>query len=238
MVKDQIFIGTIFAAGILSFFAPCVVPLLPVYFSMFLGDQKNKTADKYIVKLGLLEINLLVVAKTVVFVTGISTSFLILGFGAGSLGTIINSKLFILACGLIVIVLGIHQTGLIHFNFLYREKRLNLGSRKSVLGTYLLGFSFSFGWTPCIGPILAAVLGISATRGQAFYGLWLMFIYSLGLMLPFLVVAVFSNILLSRIKIINRHLNKIKIVGGVVIIFMGLLLMNNNINFVTKLFGK
>jgi cytochrome c-type biogenesis protein len=238
MVKDQIFISTIFVAGILSFFAPCVVPLLPVYFSMFLGDQKSKIEDKYIIKLGLFEINLIIVAKTIVFVTGISTSFLILGFGAGSLGTIINSKVFIWICGLIVIILGIHQTGLLHFNLLYREKKLNISSKKSVLGTYLLGFSFSFGWTPCIGPLLAAVLGISVTRGQAFYGLWLMFIYSLGLMLPFLIVSVFSSVLLNRIRVLNKHLEKIKIAGGIVIIFMGLLLMNNNVNFVTKLFIK
>jgi cytochrome c-type biogenesis protein len=238
MVKDEIFVGTIFTAGVLSFFAPCVIPLLPVYFSMFLGDQDNKAQDKYIVKIGLLEINLIIVAKTIVFVIGISTSFLILGFGAGTLGAVINSKVFITICGLIVIVLGIHQTGLLHFKLLYREKRLNLGNKKSVFGTFLLGFSFSFGWTPCIGPMLAAVIGISATRGQAFYGLWLMFIYSLGLMLPFLIVSVFSSFLLKRIKILNKHLVKIKIAGGVIIIFMGLLLMNNNINLVTRLIWK
>ena len=115
---------------------------------------------------------------------------------------------------------------------------MNLSSKKSILGTFLLGFSFSFGWTPCIGPILATVLGISATSGQAFYGLWLMFIYSLGLMLPFLIIAIFSNTLLLRVKGLNKYLEKIKIVGGVIIILMGILLMNNNINVVAKLFGK
>ena len=236
MVGNEIFMSTVFVAGIFSFFSPCLVPLLPVYISIFAGDKKAIDHDKYIRKLGALNINLIVIAKTLVFVAGISTSFIILGFGAGSLGTIINSKGFITLCGLIVIVLGIHQTGLIHFNFLEREKRLVLKSDNGILGIYLLGFSFSFGWTPCIGPILAAVLGISASGGQAFYGVWLMFIYSLGLMIPFLIIAIFSDVLLRHVKKLNKHLGKIKIAGGIIIIIMGILLMNNSLNVITRLF--
>ncbi|MGH4050318.1 MAG: cytochrome c biogenesis protein CcdA [Clostridium sp.] len=177
MLTNQIFMSTVFVAGIFSFFSPCLVPLLPVYISIFAEDQKNINHDKYIKKLGRLNINLRVIAKTLVFVGGISTSFIILGFGAGSLGNLINSKLFITFCGLIVILLGIHQTGLVHLKSLDRERRLILKSDNGILGIFLLGFSFSFGWTPCIGPILATVLGISATGGQALYGVWLMIIY-------------------------------------------------------------
>ena len=231
MVSDQIFISTVFFAGILSFFSPCIVPLLPVYISIFAGDQN----DNPTLKLGKLRIDLKVIAKTLVFVGGISISFIILGFGAGALGTIINSKTFITVCGLIVVILGIHQTGLLHFTILDRDKRLRVKNTNGVLGTFLLGFSFSFGWSPCIGPLLGAVLGISATKGQALYGGWLMFIYSLGLMLPFLVIAIFSDILLRKVKNLNRHLEKIKIVGGVIIILMGLLLMNNSLNVITRL---
>jgi len=231
MVSDQIFISTVFFAGILSFFSPCIVPLLPVYISIFAGDQN----DNPTLELGKLRIDLKIIAKTLVFVGGISISFIILGFGAGALGTIINSKTFITVCGLIVVILGIHQTGLLHFTILDRDKRLRVKNTNGVLGTFLLGFSFSFGWSPCIGPLLGAVLGISATKGQALYGGWLMFIYSLGLMLPFLVIAIFSDILLRKVKNLNRHLEKIKIVGGVIIILMGLLLMNNSLNVITRL---
>ena len=236
MVSNEIFMSTVFVAGIFSFFSPCLVPLLPVYISIFAGDQDNKSSEKYIVKLGVLNINLIVIAKTLVFVAGISTSFIILGFGAGSLGTIINSKGFITLCGLIVIVLGIHQTGLIHFKSLDRERRVILKSSNGILGIFLLGFSFSFGWTPCIGPILAAVLGISASGGQALYGVWLMIIYSLGLMIPFLIIAIFSDGLLRHVKKLNVHLEKIKIAGGIIIILMGILLMNNSLNVITRLF--
>ena len=234
MISDQIFISTVFVAGILSFFAPCIVPLLPVYISIFAGEQK----DKHIIRLGILKIDLIVIAKTLVFVGGISVSFILLGFGAGALGTIINSKVFMAACGLVVVILGIHQTGLIHFIVLERDKRFRVKNTNGVIGTFLLGFSFSFGWSPCIGPLLAAVLGISATKGQAFYGAWLMFVYALGLMIPFLVIAVFSDILLRHVKKLNRHLGKIKIVGGIIIIFMGLLLMNNSLNVITRMIGK
>ncbi|MBU3160824.1 cytochrome c biogenesis CcdA family protein [Clostridium frigoris] len=236
MLTNQIFMSTVFVAGIFSFFSPCLVPLLPVYISIFAGNQNNKNKDKYIKKLGRLSINLIVIAKTLVFVFGISTSFIILGFGAGSLGTLINSKLFITFCGVVVIILGIHQTGLVHLKGLDRERRLILKSDNGILGIFLLGFSFSFGWTPCIGPILAAVLGISATGGQALYGVWLMIIYSLGLMIPFLVIAIFSDVLLRHVKKLNKHLEKIKIVGGIIIILMGILLMNNSLNLITKLF--
>ncbi|MBC8060838.1 MAG: sulfite exporter TauE/SafE family protein [Clostridiaceae bacterium] len=234
MVSDQVFISTVFLAGILSFFAPCIVPLLPVYISIFAGEQ----SEKHNLKLGKLKINLLIVAKTLVFVGGISISFILLGFGAGSLGTIINSKTFLTVCGFIVVILGIHQTGLIHFTILDRDKRIRVKNTNGVLGTFLLGFSFSFGWSPCIGPLLGAVLGISATKGQALYGGWLMFIYSLGLMIPFLVVAIFSDLLLRQVKKLNRHLEKIKIAGGIIIILMGLLLMNNSLNIITRIIER
>ncbi|MGH4137392.1 cytochrome c biogenesis CcdA family protein [Clostridium sp.] len=236
MVGNEIFMSTVFVAGIFSFFSPCLVPLLPVYISIFAGNQDNENHEKYMKKLGVLNINLLVIAKTLVFVAGISTSFIILGFGAGSLGTLINSSVFITLCGVVVIVLGIHQTGLIHFKLLDREKRVVIKSNNGIFGIFLLGFSFSFGWTPCIGPILAAVLGISASGGQALYGVWLMIIYSLGLMIPFLIIAIFSDGLLRHVKKLNKHLGKIKVAGGIIIILMGILLMNNSLNVLTRFF--
>ena len=236
MISNEIFISTVFVAGLLSFFSPCLVPLIPVYLSMFAGGQQGIDNEKYIVKIRNVAFNLMVIAKTVVFVIGISTSFIILGFGAGAFGSAINSKWFITLCGIIVIALGVHQTGLVHIGFLEREKRLIVHSSNGILETFLLGFSLSFGWTPCIGPILATILGFSATGGQAIYGAWLMFVYSLGLMIPFLILAIFSDLLLRRIKALNNYLGKIKVVGGIIIIIMGVLLMENNLNLITELF--
>lgn len=234
---DQIFISTVFIAGILSFFSPCILPILPVYISYFGEEIGNKEAKG--LRRGKLTINLRVVLRTLIFVGGISTSFVILGFGAGALGAVLQNKWFFILCGLVIIILGLHQTGLFHFNALEREKKLDISrSKKSdLLGTFLLGFTFSFGWTPCIGPVLGAVLGISASGGQALYGGWLMFIYALGLMIPFLVISIFSDLLLRHVKKLNKYMGKIKVVGGIIIVLMGLLLMTNNLNVLVTMFS-
>lgn len=233
MVSNQVFMSTVFIAGLLSFFAPCIVPLLPVYvshLSVNLAGGESKTF-----KILGLTLHPMLIFKTFIFVSGISTTFIILGFGAGALGSVINTTWFIRICGVIVIILGIHQTGLIHLKFLEREKRIELkrSKRQDMLGTYLLGLTFSFGWTPCIGPVLGAVLGLSASEGHAIYGAWLMFIYALGLMIPFMIMAVFSDIVLSKIKNLRKHMGKIKIAGGVIIILMGILLMTDQLNTFT-----
>ncbi len=185
-----------------------------------------------------MKVNPKIILRTFLFVLGLATSFVILGFGAGAFGAFIYSKAFITALGIVVILLGIHQTGLIHVKFLEREKKLQIkrSKRNDLLGTYLLGFAFSFGWTPCIGPVLGAVLGISASEGQGVYGAWLMFIYSLGMMIPFLIISIFSDSLLRHVKKLNKYMPVIRIVGGIIIIIMGILLMTENLNVITTLF--
>lgn len=229
MMGDTIYISTVFVAGLLSFFSPCILPVIPVYIAYFTEGSKSQGSKK---KTHFFSLAML---KAVVFVSGLSTSFILLGFGAGALGRILYGRWFLILCGILVILLGIHQTGLIKLNFLGREKKVHVErSKKSdLLGAYLLGFTFSFGWTPCIGPVLATVLGLSATRGSAAYGGLLMLIYSIGLVIPFLIMAVFSDYLLSRIKSLYKHMNTIKIVGGVLIILMGILLMTNKLTSIT-----
>jgi cytochrome c-type biogenesis protein len=236
MATESIFMSTVFIAGILSFFAPCILPLLPVYVSHLSADLAGgESADYHI---GKLTLHPMLIFKTFIFVTGLSTSFVILGFGAGALGSLISSDWFIRICGVVVIFLGIHQTGLVHIKALDREKKVDFkrSKKQDVLGTYLLGFTFSFGWTPCIGPVLGAVMALSASEGQALYGGWLMLIYALGLLIPFMIMAFFSDLLLGRIKSLNKHMGKIKVVGGLMIILMGLLLMTDQLNSITVFF--
>jgi cytochrome c-type biogenesis protein len=232
---DNIYISTVFIAGVLSFFSPCILPVIPVYIAYFTeGTIKVETNKK---RMNLLSIPML---KAILFVSGISTSFILLGFGAGALGSVLYGDWFLTICGIIVVILGIHQTGLVKLKFLNREKKVTIKrSKKSdFIGAYLLGFTFSFGWTPCVGPVLAAVLGLSASEGSAAYGGFLMLIYSIGLMIPFLIMAVFSDYLLSRIRGLYKHMNKIKIVGGILIILMGLLLMTNKITIIIAWFER
>lgn len=232
---EQLLLSSVFVAGLLSFFSPCILPLLPVYISILSTNEQGPTG--LVSVLGKWQVNPHLVMKTIIFVTGLSTSFVLLGFGAGFLGAVINTKWFIVLCGVVVIFLGLQQVGLFNIALLNREKKVkvNRSGKRDLLGTYLLGLTFSIGWTPCIGPILGAVLGLSASEGQASYGAFLMFIYALGLLIPFLVLALFSDTLLRQVKRINQYMGKLKVAGGVIIIIMGVFLMTNNLNWFTSL---
>ena len=233
----------VFGAGVLSFFAPCIVPLLPVYLG-FLSKGANgatdiqaaeETTDK---KKKL--VNPRLVVQTLIFTLGLSTAFVILGFGAGALGRLINSRVVLYVSGAIVILLGLHQIGLFNFAFLERQKKVELKRSKKggVIGAYLLGLTFSLGWTPCVGPVLATVLGVAGSQGQAAYGGLLMMIYSLGLAIPFLLLSLFAGFFLEWFKKLNRHMRKIQIVGGVLIIIMGIILMTDNLNTIVAWFTR
>lgn len=227
---SMFFIISVFTAGILSFFSPCIVPLLPVYVSALSGGYDEKPAvskEKWAS-----------VLRSLVFVIGLATAFVIMGFGAGALGTILYSRTFIFICGIIVVFLGIHQTGLIHIPFLEQQKKIKLEekSKSGILGMYLLGFAFSFGWTPCVGPILATVLGLSSSGGQAAIGATMMLIYTVGLAIPFVIVSIFTDFLMKRIRKLNKYILKIKLIGGILIIIMGLVLMADSLNIISRIF--
>ena len=229
MELQTFYLSTVFTAGILSFLSPCVVPLLPVYFGIFMSGENSGDAPAKRLRLFL---------KSLLFVASISFSFVLLGFGAGVLGGIISGRYFMVVIGLVVVVLGLHQTGLFHIGILMRQKTVEVkrAERHDGLGVFLLGVTFSFGWTPCIGPVLGTVLGLAATGSQPLYGALLMGVYSLGFLIPFLILAFFSDVLLKKVRLLNRHLEKIKIIGGVIIVLMGLLLMTDNLNLLTTLF--
>ncbi len=233
----------VFGAGVLSFFAPCIVPLLPVYVG-FLSkgatesisaepqDDGTKTKKRII--------NPRLIVQTLIFAIGLSTAFVILGFGAGALGKLINNRIVLYVSGAIVIILGLHQIGVFNLSFLERQKTVEIKRSKKggIIGAYLLGLTFSLGWTPCVGPVLATVLGVASSQGQAAYGGFLMMIYSAGLALPFLLISFFAGFFLERFKKLNKHMRKIQIVGGVLIILMGILLMTDNIDIIIGWFTR
>jgi cytochrome c-type biogenesis protein len=224
--------GAVFIAGILSFFTPCIMPVIPVFISTLLGGIDEGSGH---IKIGRMRIYPKPLLRVTLFVLGLSVSFVILGIAFGAAGRFINSTLFTVACGVIVILLGIYQTGIIKIPFLMKEKKLEAKRGTGVFSAFLLGFTFSFGWTPCIGPILASVLALTASKGGALTGGIYMAVYSLGLLVPFLVFTVFSNLLLTRIKRIYKYMNAIKIVGGVIIIIMGVFLLTDSLYLFSKI---
>jgi len=233
-----VFVLSVFVAGLLSFFAPCIIPLLPVYVARL--SSSSDGISTYIKGTGKekFRIQWRLVAQTLVFVAGLATTFVLMGFGAGAIGNLFNSRIFLYVGGGLVILLGLHQTGLFHILFLEREKKVTIEPKTGVLGSYLLGFTFSFGWTPCVGPVLATVLVLSSNGNQAFYGALLMLVYTIGLAIPFLLISIFTDQLLKIFKKAARYLPIIRVTGGILIIAMGILLMTDNLNIVSSFFTK
>ncbi|EEY34737.1 cytochrome c biogenesis protein CcdA [Pseudoleptotrichia goodfellowii] len=214
MFEQQLLIGSVFLGGLVSFFSPCIFPIVPIY-------------------LGILSKGKRTVINTFLFILGLSLTFVSLGFGFGFLGKIFFSDTVRIVAGIIVIILGIHQMGILKFKQLEKTKLVafNTAGKSSSLEALLLGLTFSLGWTPCVGPILTSVLALSGDKGSAVYGGMMMFIYVLGLATPFVLFSFFSNELLKRTKSLNKHLDKFKIIGGVLIILMGILLIANRFHF-------
>ena len=212
MFDQQLLIGTVFLAGLASFLSPCIFPIIPIYFGILAKGGKK-------------------ILNTFLFIAGLSLTFVSLGFSFGFLGNLFFNDNVRIIAGIIVIILGIHQLGIIKLNFLERTKVVEVKTegKSASFEAFFLGLTFSLGWTPCIGPILASVLALSGDEGSALYGAAMMLVYVFGLATPFVLFSLFSQELLKRTKALNKHLGKFKIVGGLLIIVMGVLLITNNL---------
>ena len=216
---DILLWGSIFFAGLLSFFSPCVLPLFPVYFGVLMSERGNRS-----IKIGKFEIAILPVIRTLLFVAGISTIFFALGFAASLLGQLLYNPYFHLVLGTIIVLLGLHQMEVFQLTTLQKQKTVQFETKKehSLWSSYLLGLSFSFGWTPCVGPVLSSVLTLVATQqASVFYGMFLLGIYILGLSIPFLALSIASTAAMKAFNLAKKQLFFLKKIGGAIIIAMG-----------------
>ncbi|PLV79868.1 cytochrome C biogenesis protein [Streptococcus pneumoniae] len=230
------FFLSVFLAGILSFFSPCILPLLPVYTGVLLDDKDGAQASS-----GKFSISVTSLLRTLAFIAGISFIFILLGYGAGFLGDLLYASWFQYLTGAIIILLGLHQMEILHFKGLYKEKRLQLQGQgqngKGYSQAFLLGLTFSFAWTPCVGPVLGSVLALAASGGSgAWQGAGLMLVYTLGLALPFLLLALTSSYVLKHFRKLHPYLGILKKVGGFLVIVMGLLVLFGNASILSQLF--
>lgn len=208
-------------AGLLSFLSPCVLPIVPPYLAYMSGISMSEMTDSEDGK------NRAIV-PAIFFVLGLSTVFLLLGFTASAFGAFFlkNQDLFAKISGVVVIIFGLHFIGLFRIGFLDREARLDAGDRGgSAFGAYVLGLAFAFGWTPCIGPQLGAILSLAASEASVARGTALLATYAAGLGIPFLLAAAFIQRSMGLMNRLKRHMGAIEKGMGVLLILVGLALV-------------
>lgn len=226
---DNVTVFTAFAAGLISFLSPCVLPLVPGYISIISGFSLDQLKDEQ-KKRSLLRMVLL---NSVMFILGFSITFITLGASATWLGQILLSRMRVLSqiAGVILIIFGVHLLGIFKINFLYQDKRFhNVEKPRGMWGALVLGLAFAFGWTPCIGPILAGILTIASTKQTVTEGVMLLAVYSAGLGIPFLLTSLGLNQFLSFYSRFKRHFHTVEIVSGGLVIVVGVLILTNSLS--------
>src|SRR5256714_3535920 len=219
-----------FAGGLLSFLSPCVLPLVPGYISLMSGISSDHLKN---VGSGARRA---VILNSLAFNAGLSVIFLALGGTAGLLGSAIISNPWVrIIGGLVIIVFGLHLIGLLKIKYLYQDTRQFSSEKpRGMLGSLTLGIAFAAGWTPCIGPILGGIIGLAATSGGWKGGLLLSAFYSAGLAVPFLITGLGINQFLGFYGKFRRHLHKVEVVSGIVLILTGLLVMSNRVTLLAS----
>lgn len=208
-------------AGVISFLSPCVLPIVPPYLAYMGGISMSEMTDRKIS-------NKPAIIAAIFFAMGLSTVFLFLGFAASAFGRAFlqYQELMGQIAGGVIIVFGLHFLGLFTIPFLGREARIDAGDKGgSAIGAYILGLAFAFGWTPCIGPILGAILSIAAQETSVFRGTILLGAYAVGLGVPFILAAIFINKAMATMNKIKRHMGLIEKLMGALLVFVGIMLL-------------
>ena len=210
-----------FSAGLLSFLSPCVLPLIPGYISYISGSSLNELVERK-------NINLIPI---IFFTLGFSIVFIIFGAAATYLGKLLlnNSNELRIFAGLIIIIFSLQILGVINISFLNYEKRIHSDKNIGVFGPVLVGFAFGFGWTPCIGPILGSILALASTEDNINRGILLLFFYSMGLAIPFILSGYLLQKFLVVSKNIKKKMNIIVKTGGILLLVTGLLILTNQL---------
>ena len=221
----------VFLAGLLSFLSPCVLPLVPGYVSLISGTSAEELASEDR-KLGRS-----VLLNSVMFIIGFSAVFIALGAVATGLGQFMNiyRRQLMQVAGVIIIIFGLHLIGVFQIKALLADKRLHeVKSKGGAVGAFVVGFAFAFGWTPCIGPILAGVLIIAGSQDTVVKGILLLAVYSAGLAVPFLLTSLGIERFLAFYSRFRRHLHTVEVVSGVFLVVVGALILTRHFTILSS----
>lgn len=234
------YIGAFFA-GLLSFLSPCVLPLIPSYITYITGLSFADLDSQHPTHL----VRSKTLMHSIAFVSGFTVVFVLLGASATLAGSFMQENMGIVrkVGGVLVILFGIHVTGLFPITWLLGEKRVNLRNKPAgFFGSMLVGFAFAAGWTPCIGPILASILMIAATEGEIWHGIILLFLYSLGLGIPFVLSALAMHKFISIFNRFKKHIRVFEIITGIFLAIVGVLIFTDGLSLLSRyansIFGK
>ena len=210
-------------AGVLSFFSPCILPLVPAYISYISGISVRELTSKN----GISLFKGKILISSLLFIGGFSLIFVGMGATITTFGKLISSHILIFRriAAIIIIIFGLHLTGWLKLNFLYSEKRLNLRINPGIFSPFIMGLAFAFGWSPCVGPILASILSYAATQETLTKGIQLLIVYSLGLGIPFFITGIATSSFLRLLARIKKYLHLIQVISGIFLIFIGILLL-------------
>ena len=210
-----------FAAGLISFLSPCVLPLIPGYISFISGASLNELVEKK-------KINII---PLILFTLGFSTVFIIFGAAASYLGQVLlqNSQMLRIIAGLIIIIFSLQLIGIINISFLNLEKKIYTKKNNNIWFSFIVGMAFGFGWTPCIGPILGSILALASTEETIIKAIILLCFYSLGLAIPFILSGYLMQRFLMFSKNFKKNINLVSKIGGIILLITGILILTNQL---------
>jgi len=240
MESSNITIIGAFIAGLLSFLSPCVLPLIPSYVTYITGlsfadlqaeHPSHKVRQQTII-------------HSLLFIAGFTCVFVLLGASATFVGSFLqeNMRLIRKVGGILIILFGVHLTGLVPIQFLLGEKRFTINRKPAgYVGSFLIGVAFSAGWTPCIGPILASILMVAATEKTVYHGIMLLLAYSMGLAIPFFLAALAMHQFLVIFNRFKKHIRLFEIITGVFLVIIGIIVYGNYLGrlsgYIPSIFG-
>ena len=223
-----------FVAGLVSFLSPCVLPLVPGYVSLIsgVGVEELKVQETHVLRK--------VMLNSIAFILGFSIVFITLGALSTEVGQLASQYKSTLArvAGVVIILFGLHLTGILPIKALYADKRLhNVKGGSTPWGAFVIGFAFAFGWTPCVGPILGAILGLAAAQNSVSQGILLLTVYSMGLAVPFLLAALGIERFMKFYGGFRRHMHAVEIASGGLLMALGVLLVLGRFTLLARYFS-